>query len=143
MARPRHNDIEHLDRVLHALPDGYDVWPVGMARFVLGPTGAHVVALDDGRRTAPDSLGHLANLVRDALAQHETWVPFIHAMLVTDRRSPVPPATRVPPGMVRAALLDGPPTLDEAVRLRLVAAVSHGALDPVPSLPAGSQPLSA
>ena len=143
MARPRHTDPDDLDQVLAALPEGFTVRPLGAARFVLGPTGAHVVALDDGSRDAPETLAHIAGLVRDALADRVTWVPFIHAMLVTERTDPCPPATRVPPVLMPGALLDGPTTLDGPARQRLVEAVASGVLDGVSTIPAGSHPLSA
>ena len=143
MARARHHDPVDLDQVLATLPAGFTVRPVGAARFVLGPTGAHVVALDNGAPHAPDTLAHIANLVRDALAQQVTWVPFVHAMLITERTDPCPPATRVPPVLMPGALVDGPRTLDDHARLRLVEAVASGVLDRIPTMPAGSQPLSA
>lgn len=143
MARPRHHGRDDLDQVLATLPDDFTVRPLGAARFVLGPTGAHVVAVDDGSPDAPTTLAQIAGLVRDALADRVTWVPFVHAMLVTERDGPCPPATRVPPVLMPGALIDGPTTLDEPARQRLVDAVTSGVLDRVSTIPAGSHPLSA
>ena len=143
MARPRHPGPDDLDQVLATLPDDFTVRTVGAARFVLGPTGAHVVAVDDGSEDAPATLAHIASLVRDALADRVTWVPFVHAMLVTERTDPCSPATRVPPVLMPGALVDGPTTLDDPARRRLVDALADGVLDRVSTIPAGSHPLSA
>lgn len=143
MARPRHHGPDDLDQVLATLPDDFTVHALGAARFVLGPTGAHVVAVDDGSPDAPATLAHIAGLVRESLADRVTWVPFVHAMLVTDRTDPCPPATRVPPVLMPGALVDGPTTLDDQARQRLVDALESGVLDRVSTIPAGSHPLSA
>lgn len=129
MGWPRHHGPDDLDRVLHDLPDGYAVRPVGGARFVLGPTGAHVLALDDGRAEAPRDVALLASVIRSSLADRVAWVPFVHALLVTERDRPCPPATRVPPALVPSVLLEGPSLLRPDELRRLVASVEAGALD--------------
>ena len=140
VARPRHPGPDDLDQVLATLPDNFTVRTVGAARFVLGPTGAHVVAVDDGSEDAPCPRPH-ASLVRDALADRVTWVPFVHAMLVTERTDLLPgdPVPRLMPG----ALVDGPTTLDDPARRRLVDTLADGVLDRVSTIPAGGHPLSA
>ncbi|HYI62755.1 MAG TPA: hypothetical protein VEW93_13230 [Acidimicrobiales bacterium] len=129
MGWPRHHGPDDLDRVLDTLPDGYVVRPVGDARFVLGPTGAHVLALDDGGADVPRAVGLLASVIRSSLADQVAWVPFVHALLVTDRDEPCPPATCVPPGLVPSVLLEGPALLRPEDLRRLVASVQAGALD--------------
>lgn len=108
MGWPRHQDPEDLDRILDQLPAGFVVRAVGAAWFVLGPTGAHVVALDDGSEAAPRALARLASVTRSALAAEVAWVPYVDAFLVTEREQPCPPATRVPPRLIGRPLTDGP-----------------------------------
>jgi len=52
---------------------------LGPARFVVGPAGAHAIALDDGRPAAAGEVGLLASVSRSALAEHVAWVPYVHA----------------------------------------------------------------
>lgn len=136
MAWPRRHGPEDLDDLLGALPPGYFVRPIGPARFVLGPTGAHVVAIDDSREAAPREVGRLASVSRSALAEHVAWVPFVHALLVTDDDRPCPPATCVPPRLIPGALVEGPAVLDADELARLVASVVAGALDGLESVAA-------
>jgi hypothetical protein len=142
MGWPRHHGPEDLDHVLGELPDAYTVRAIGSARFVIGPTGAHVVALDDGTEAAPRAVALLASVARSALADRVAWVPFVHALLVTDRTEPCPPATRVPPGAIPTVLLEGPPVLSPAELGRLVASVTEGVLDGLTAVapPAGRTP---
>lgn len=143
MGWPRHHGLEDLDRVLGTLPEGYVVSSIGEARFVLGPTGAHVLALDDGRADAPREVARLASLIRSALADDVAWVPFVHALLVTDRGEPCPPATRVPPGLIPAALVEGPQLLRPEELRRLVDSVETGSLDDLSAVaPAPRSPVT-
>ncbi len=128
MGWPRHHAPEDLARALASLPDGFEVVPVGGAHLVLGPTGAQIVALDDGVAETPRTVARLASVVRSALAEHVAWVPYVHALLVTDRDEPCPPATRIPPTLLVRALVDGPPTLQPSELARLVACIDDGAL---------------
>lgn len=131
MGWPRHNGPDDLDCVLDALRDPYLVRPLGSARFVLGPSGAHVISVDDATSSAPRVLAHLATVARAALAEQTAWVPFIDALLVTGRLAPCPPATRVPPEMIASSLVNGPPVLAPADLARLTSCVEGGALDRV------------
>lgn len=134
MAWPRHHGPADLTRVLDGLPDDVTVRPIGSAYFVLGPVGAQVVALDDGSEDAPRAVARLASVVRSALAEHAAWVPFVHALLVTERLGPCPPATRIEPSLLLRAVTSGPPTLPPSVLAPLVAAVEAGALDGLTSV---------
>lgn len=129
MAWPRHHAPDDLDGALDSLPPGYLVVPLGRARFVLGPSGAHVMVLDDGHPAAPRVVSRLASVIRSALAEQIAWVPYVDAFLVTDRREPCPPATRVPHGLIPRSLVDGPAVLSRTELERLVACVQDGALD--------------
>jgi len=129
MGWPRHHAPEDLSRALAALPAGYFVTPIGPSHLVLGLTGAQVVALDDGGEDTPRAVARLASVVRSALAEHVAWVPYVHALLVTERNEPCPPATRIPPALVIRALMDGPPTIQATDLARLVACIEAGALD--------------
>lgn len=129
MGWPRHHGPEDLDRVLGTLPDDYVVRTIGEARFVLGPTGAHVLALDNGQADAPRAVALLASVIRSSLADQVAWVPFVHALLVTERDQPCPPATRVPPALIPGALVEGPPLLRPDELSRLVSSVEAGTLD--------------
>ena len=129
MGWPRRHGPEDLDRVLATLPDGYLVRPIGSSRFVLGATGAHVLAIDDGRADAPREVGLLASVTRSALAEHVAWVPFVHALLVTEEERACPPATCVHPRLIPNALVEGPAVLGPEELGRLVASVRAGALN--------------
>lgn len=140
MAWPRHHGLHDLDRTLASLPPEYVVVPLGPARFVLGPSGAHVIALDDADPAAPRAVARLASVIRSALAERVAWVPYVDAFLVTDRAEPCPPATRVPHGLIPRSLVDGPAVLGPTDLERLVACVRDGALaglDSVAPDPAG------
>ncbi len=129
MGWPRHQGPDDLDRILDQLPARFVVRAIGAAWFVLGPTGAHVVALDDGTDAAPRALAMLASVTRSALAEHVAWVPYVDAFLVTERERPCPPATRVPPRLVRGSLINGPAVLAPTDLSRLVGCVEAGVLD--------------
>lgn len=120
MAWPRHHTAGDVDAALDSLPEGWLVTALGHAHLVLGPTGAQVVAVDDGSESAAHDLARLAGAVRGVLAERVALMPFVHALLVTDRRDPCPPASRIPPSSLARALVDGPPTLgpDDLARLR-------------------------
>ncbi len=129
MGWPRHHGLDDLDRALDGLPADHLVRNLGQARFVLGPSGAHVVSLDDGDPSTPQAVARLAAVVRSALAERSAWVPYVEPFLVTDRDAPCPPATRVPPRLIPGSLLEGPPVLTAAELGRLAACVEDGALD--------------
>jgi len=128
MVWSRHHPHADLRATLDALPPDWVVAPLGPAHVVLGPTGAHVVGLDDGVDETPTFLARVAGSVRSRLAEHVPLMPFVHALLVTDRPGSSSDATRIPPALLSLALIDGPPTLtgDELDRLR--ACVEAGAL---------------
>lgn len=128
MAWPRHHGPEDLARALEGLPDEVLVRPLGGAHLVVGPAGAQVVALDDGSPDAPRATARLASVVRSALAEEVPWMPFVHALLVTDRPDPCPPATRISPALLLRALAEGPVTLEDRILDRLRRAVENGAL---------------
>lgn len=134
MAWPRHHGPDDLARALSALPDDVTVRPIGSAHFVLGPVGAQVVAVDDGTDDAARAVARLASVVRSALAESVAWVPFVHALLVTERPGPCPPATRIEPSMLLRAVADGPTTLAPAVLDPLRSAIVDGALDGLTSV---------
>lgn len=142
MAWPRHHTAGDVDAALESLPEGWLVTPVGPAHLVLGPNGAQVVAVDDGSDSAAHDLARLAGAVRAALAERVALMPFVHALLVTDRRDPCPPATRIPPSSLALALVDGPPTLGPDDLARLRQAVAEGVLRGVAALTAGPDRLS-
>lgn len=137
MAWPRHHTAGDVDAALESLPEGWVVAPLGPAHLVLGPTGAQVVAVDDGSESAAHDLARLAGAVRSALAERVALMPFVHALLVTDRREPCPPASRIPPSSLARALVDGPPTLGPDDLGRLRQSIADGALRGVIAL-AGS-----
>jgi hypothetical protein len=134
MAWPRHHGPEDLARALEGLPDDVTVRSLGGAHLVVGPAGAQVVALDDGSADAPRAVARLASVVRSALAEEVPWMPFVHALLVTDRADPCPPATRISPALLLRAVSEGPVTLDPAILDRLHAAIDGGALDGLKSV---------
>ena len=138
MGWPRHHGLDDLDRALRTLPAGHVVTPVGRSRLVLGPSGAHLVVLDDGSDDAARDVARLASVVRSALADHVAWVPYVDAFLVTDHAEPRPPATRVPRELILNSLVEGPTALTPADLDRLVACIADGALDGLGDiLPAG------
>lgn len=134
MAWPRHHAPEDIGRALAELPDDISVHPVGPAHLVVGPAGAQIVVADDGSAEAPRAAARLASVVRSALAEDVPWTPFVHALLVTDRPDPCPPATRVSPAHLRAAVAEGPETVEPELLARLRAALAAGALDGLASV---------
>jgi hypothetical protein len=129
MAWPRRHGPDDLARALASLPDDITVRPLGGAHLVVGPAGAQVVALDDGSPDAPRAAARLASVVRSALAEEVPWMPFVHALLVTDRPDPCPPATRISPALLLRAVSEGPAILDPTILERLRQAIDRGALD--------------
>jgi hypothetical protein len=129
MPWPRRHGPEDLARALAGLPADVTVRPLGGAHLVVGPAGAQVVALDDGSPGAPRAAARLASVVRSALAEEVPWMPFVHALLITDRPDPCPPATRISPALLLRAVSEGPVTLDAAILERLRQAIEDGALD--------------
>ena len=129
MAWPRRHGPDDLARALAGLPDEITVRPLGGAHLVVGPAGAQVVALDDGSPDAPRAAARLASVVRSALAEEVPWMPFVHALLVTDRPDPCPPATRISPALLLRAVSEGPGILDPTILERLRQAIDQGALD--------------
>lgn len=134
MGWPRHHRPEDLARALAGLPDDVTVCPLGGAHLVVGPAGAQVVALDDGSPDAPRAAARLASVVRSALAEEVPWMPFVHALLVTDRPDPCPPATRISPALLLRAVSEGPVTLEQPILDRLRRAIADGALDGLTSV---------
>jgi len=102
-----------LKSVLADLPAGFRAAPVGVSWFLAGPTGTFLVAAEEDLDD-PVQVGRLATQVRTVLAQHLTWVPFVHALLVSDKNVTVHKATVVPTDMVRVALTDGRVTIEAA-----------------------------
>jgi hypothetical protein len=129
MVWPRHHAPEDVASALSGLPAGYSVTPIGSAHLVLGVTGAQVVAMDDGHDETPRAVARLASVIRSALAEHVAWVPFVHALLVTERTDPCPPATAIPPTLLVRAVVDGPLTIQPDDLARLVGCIEDGALD--------------
>jgi hypothetical protein len=129
MAWPRRHGPDDLARALAGLPEEITVRPLGGAHLVVGPAGAQVVALDDGSPDAPRAAARLASVVRSALAEEVPWMPFVHALLVTDRPDPCPPATRISPALLLRAVSEGPGILDPTILERLRQAIDHGVLD--------------
>lgn len=121
MVWSRHHPRADLRATLSHLPEEWVVAPLGPTHLVLGPTGAHVVAIDDGRDETPALLARLATEVRTRLAEHVALMPFVHALLVGSGSQPCAAATRIPPALLSLAIVDGPPMLtgEELDRIRI------------------------
>lgn len=137
----RQHDQTDVGQVLAGLPSSSTIHPLGSAHLVLGPTGAQVVVLDDGSTDLPRTAARLAAVVRSALAERVSWVPYVHTLLVTESTAPRPPATVVSAHLLVRALVEGPTTLDQADLGRLVASIEGGSLAGLDSLAPTGLPL--
>ena len=123
-----------VDAVVQALPAAYLVGGQDDARFVIGPTGAFVLlpGTSPVRALARDAdrLHRLAEVTRDALCDHLTWVPFLDALVVTAgdlvRSTEV---TVAPLDLLNVVLTEGPEVIDRPTLLAVRAALDAGDLD--------------
>ncbi len=115
-------------QLLSALPDTYAVTPIGPARFVVGPTGTHLVLGQDASAPAARSLVRLAATIRSVLAEHLAWVPFVHVLVVSEHVPVTPQVTVVPPDLLLDLLTSGRAALEEETRARIGHLVATGVL---------------
>jgi hypothetical protein len=123
-----------VDSVLEALPAAYLVGGQEDARFVIGPTGAFVLlpGTSPVRALARDAdrLHRLAEVTRNALCDHLTWVPFLDALVVTAgdlvRSSAI---TVAPLDLLSVVLTEGPEVIDRPTLLAVRDALEAGHLD--------------
>lgn len=122
--------VDTLDR----LPQGFVIVALPGAWFVAGEPGVYVVASeseghgDESRGGDDEAVGRLAARVRGVLAQHLSWVPFVHALLVAERRRPVPAATAVPGDLLFDVLTEGRPSLGAETLGRIAELADRGLL---------------
>lgn len=124
MLRPRQSSETDLAVLLGHLPEDYLVVPLRSAWFVVGTPGTYVVGDDSSNDDG--AVGRLAGQLRAALAQHLTWVPFVHALLISDELRPIPQATVVPPDMLLGVLTEGRRSLDEDTMRRIGELIGRG-----------------
>jgi hypothetical protein len=123
-----------VDTVVQALPGTYLVGGQDDARFVIGPTGAFVLLPGSSpvRGLTGDAirLRRLAEVTRNALCDHLTWVPFLDTLVVTAgdlvRSAEV---TVAPLDLLNVVLTEGPEVIDRATLLAVRVALDAGRLD--------------
>lgn len=111
-----------LEGVLAALPDPITVYIVEGTYFVVAPSGLFVVAenpIDLAVGAAAAANG--ADRIRDTLATRLPWVPFVDAVVVSDRDGDGLPALTVPIDLVASTILGGPDVIDRPTLERLSA----------------------
>jgi hypothetical protein len=117
---------DQIDAVLSVLPNTYSTIGLGEARLVVGPTGVFVVSPtgDNVQQTADDLVQRAVGL-RTELAQRMSLVPFIDALVIVGDGGERPfAATGVPLDLLAATITQGPDLLADAVRERLLDAVT-------------------
>jgi hypothetical protein len=122
--RPRQSSETGLADLLGHLPEDYLVVPLRSAWFVVGTPGTYIVG--DGASNDDAAIGRLAGQIRAALAQHLTWVPFVHALLISDDLRPIPQATVVPSDMLLGVLTEGRRSLDDDTLRRIGELIGRG-----------------
>jgi hypothetical protein len=122
--RPRQSSQIDLADLLGHLPEDYLVVPLRSAYFVVGSPGTYVVGDDPSHDDG--EIGRLAGQLRAALAQHLTWVPFVHALLISDDLRAIPQATVVPRDLLLGVLTEGRRSLDEDTMRRIGELVGRG-----------------
>jgi hypothetical protein len=122
--RPRQSSRTDLADLLGHLPEDYLVVPLRSAWFVVGTPGTYVVG--DGASHDDSEVGRLAGQLRAALAQHLTWVPFVHALLISDDLRAIPHATVVPRDLLLGVLTEGRRSLDDDTMRRIGELVGRG-----------------
>lgn len=115
-----------LDQLLEALPERFVTESLGSARFVAGPQGTYVVGTAEGTGPEADGLGQLAAQVRSVLAQHLTWVPFVHPLLVSDDPHPGSRVAVVPRSLLVDVLTEGRESIEEDAVDRIHELVHRG-----------------
>jgi hypothetical protein len=132
MAIARARGTERVARILAALPPGRILAGTGAGWLVVGPSGAFVVLPDpSGGNGAGRRAGALAEATRAALAEHLSWVPFVDAVVVTDRDGSCGPgATAVPVDLLPEVLVEGPTVIDDPTVRRVGELVAAGLLPP-------------
>ncbi len=102
-----------IDAILDALPVDFCVACHGSLRLAVGPSGMFVLSTPPAQGPAePRALEvvRLAAQTRGALADHLSWVPFVDAMLVTERGQQhvgSPSLATVPIDLLRVTLVEG------------------------------------
>ena len=124
MLRPRQSSQIDLADLLGHLPEDYLVVPLRSAWFVVGTPGTYVVS--DGASHDDGEIGRLAGQLRATLAQHLTWVPFVHALLISEDLRAIPQATVVPRDLLLGVLTEDRRSLDEDTMRRIGELVGRG-----------------
>jgi len=103
-----------VDAILDALPVEFCVACHGSLRLAIGPSGMFVLSTPPAHGPAEPRAVEVIRVAADtrsALADHLSWVPFVDALLVTERgrQQPVgsPSLASVPIDLLRVTLVEG------------------------------------
>lgn len=122
MSSPRATSAHALDDVLARLPKSVGVGHRGRDRLVISTGGVfvlHPLEQSDSTSEAREDAQELAEVTRDRLADHVTWVPFVDRFLVAD--DPNAGLGVLPTGFIASTTLEGhavePQTATDLCRL--------------------------
>jgi hypothetical protein len=122
MFRSARNAAFDVGAELRLLPESHTAFELEGAWLVVGPTGLFVVAWDeDDLELAAQRAVRRADEVRSRLALELAWVPFVDALVFTSHPDGQLrlPCIAVPATMMRSALAEGPPSVDDDTLARL------------------------
>ena len=122
-----------LDRLLDDLPAEFCVASHDVLRLVVGPPGVFVLS-SERAGSAEQVAGLLIRAsidVREMLADHLGWGPFVDALFVTDHDGVAfPTVTGVPFDLLRATLLEGHVSITERQLIAVRQLLRDDRLDP-------------
>ncbi len=108
------NAAPDLGALLGALPGSFRAAEEDGTWFVVGPTGAFVVAAAPADPAGAAARARaLAAGLRARLDRTLGWSPFVEALVVTEEDHPLEGATRVPTRLLHDTIVCGPLLLDE------------------------------
>lgn len=113
---------------LRGLPTNHLTFQLEGAWLVVGPTGLFVIVPDEGDlEGAAERATSRALEVRSRLAAELAWVPFVDALVATNRDDATTrlPCIALPADLLRFTIVEGPRTVDEDTLSKLALLSLH------------------